>query len=347
MCEISHKIEQSEKLNLNKTPAEQEKFKAMKNIVLRHKISDERTKAIFESHIKELAIGKGLLIMDFKQNVTLGGGPRELGQSWYQRERRTIFGMALYLRDAGGNLSKWHFNIVSDCLTHDAIFVKMALSYLFASPLWASFRIDELSIWSDNAPHFKNKVLLSYFSELCQNKDFSHVAFCFFEAYHGKSEVDSMFGIMTTWMSEWIKTRYLNTTQDLLQCFMENNRFQPTPYQNFFVPLSLDQEIWTELTHKAMKGIKLKHYNFFTFFSNQDTFKAHRFAFKTNRTTSGFIEYSGLFTDTKNINIERLEKKKAPKYSKEIESVNSSGLTSLDEKFLLKKANAWGLRYKI
>jgi hypothetical protein len=38
--------------------------------------------------------------------------------------------MSLLRREADGRISKWHFTKVSDCLTHDAIFVKVALSHL-------------------------------------------------------------------------------------------------------------------------------------------------------------------------------------------------------------------------
>ena len=68
--------------------------------------------------------------MDFKENVNLGSGPRELGQSWYERERRTIFGMALHKRNPDGTISRMHFNLVSDCLAHDAIFERGIVSSL-------------------------------------------------------------------------------------------------------------------------------------------------------------------------------------------------------------------------
>jgi hypothetical protein len=41
------------------------------------------------------------------------------------------------------------------------------------------------------------------------------VTLCFFEACHGKSQVDSMFGILTGWLDEWVKMRHLNTTEDV------------------------------------------------------------------------------------------------------------------------------------
>jgi hypothetical protein len=145
--------------------------------------------------VDELEEGQGVLTINFKENITFGRGPRELGQSWYTWEKRIVFRMALLKKEVDGSISKWHFTQVSDCLTHDAVFVP--LSHLFASDVWQSFNIDKLAIWCDNAPHFRNKAFLAYLLELIQNKDFSDVVLCFFEAYHSKSQVDSMLGILT------------------------------------------------------------------------------------------------------------------------------------------------------
>jgi hypothetical protein len=41
--------------------------------------------------VDDLKEGHGILTIDFKENITLDG-PKELGQSWYTWERRTIFG---------------------------------------------------------------------------------------------------------------------------------------------------------------------------------------------------------------------------------------------------------------
>jgi hypothetical protein len=85
--------------------------------------------------MENLKVREGILTMKFKGIITLGRGPRELWHSWYTRERRTIFGMVLFRREEAGSISKWHFNLVSDCLTYDTVFIKVALSQLFASEI--------------------------------------------------------------------------------------------------------------------------------------------------------------------------------------------------------------------
>jgi hypothetical protein len=182
---------------------------------------------------------------------------------------------------------------------------------------------------------------------LIQDKDFSDVVLCFFEAYYGKSQVDSRFGILTGWLNEWVKMRYLSTTEDVLNYFQQNNTTLPFPTQNFFWKISIAPELWTQQGVKVIKNIKLRVYQYFYFSAELgNNFRAMRYVFKSLHTASGEIECTGLVKDTKLANVERLSPKKAPKYSKNLEVVNSSSLTASDETYLEKKALAWGLRYK-
>jgi hypothetical protein len=59
--------------------------------------------------VDKLEKGQGILTIVFKENITFGRGPRELGQSWYTQKRCTVFGMARLKKEADGSISKWHF----------------------------------------------------------------------------------------------------------------------------------------------------------------------------------------------------------------------------------------------
>jgi hypothetical protein len=48
-----------------------------------------------------------------------------------------------------------------------------------------------------------------------------------------------MFGILTGWLNEWVKMGYLSTTEDVLNCFQQNNTMLPFPTQNFFWKISI------------------------------------------------------------------------------------------------------------
>jgi hypothetical protein len=315
----------------------------------RHCCANRELKALFQQHLQQLQDGDAVLVMDFKENVSLGKGPRELGNSWYTKERRTVFGVVVHVRQAG-EVVKYHFNIISDCLTHDAIFVKYALSSLFASNAWKQLGIRRnLAIWSDNAAHFKNKVLLSYYAQLChENEDFERVLVCFFEAYHGKSLVDGMFGVMTNWIDDWIVQNYLNSTDDLLRCFNYFNQFHPNRDRNLFASYSFDQSLWTKLRQTAVKGIKMKQAHYFVMNRmrphdrNMIELVTLEWRVNANHELVSKRPHRDIIYWEETI----LKAKNPPKYSIQTEVVNSPCLTTSDVKLLKNFAAKWNLQWK-
>ena len=70
---------------------------------------------------------------------------------------RPIFGVGVIYKTASGKLCRHYFDIISDCLTHDSTFVTSALGWLFKTPEWNALNLSSVAIWSDNAPHFRNR----------------------------------------------------------------------------------------------------------------------------------------------------------------------------------------------
>lgn len=55
--------------------------------------------------------------------------------------------------------------------------------------------------------------------------------------------VDSMFGILSGWIKEWKKTKFINSTSDLLQCFEENNKYLISGTNNCFIVFEPTSEL--------------------------------------------------------------------------------------------------------
>ena len=172
------------------------------------------------------------------------------------------------------------------------------------------------------------------------------ISYCFFEAYHGKSLVDGMFGVLSNWMKEWAKTKYINTTNDLLECFKTFNLFNNNKDCNFFISRSFSPTLWTRLSHEEMKGLKsLKNINYFHFnYNTPKAFTTYSLVFQVNTRTQE-IEYKELKQTALKVATKTIKKQTQPKFSKQLESVNSINLTSSDNLFLQKKAKSWGLTY--
>jgi hypothetical protein len=94
--------------------------------------------------------------------------------------------------------------------------------------------------------------------------------------------------------------RYLNTTQDVLDCWIQNNSSLPFFAQNFFWKISIAPELWTQTYVKVIQNIRLKEYQYFYFSAKlENNFQVMRYAFKFIGTASGNIECMGLVKDMK------------------------------------------------
>jgi hypothetical protein len=264
LCEIGHKLRRFEKAHWDKLSDKERALLRLKlNIVREHHLANEQSKLRFKQDLQGLTPGSAVLVMDFKENITLGGGPRELGNSWYTRERRTIFGLALYTRSTTtGQVIKRNIVYISNCLSHDdAVFVRAVLENLFASKLWLDLKLkDKLSVWSDNAPHFRNRMLPAFLRHIVRyDKDFKEITFNYSEPYHGKSEVDGFFGTITKWLQQWKIVNFLNSTEDVLNCFHESNRQHVKAQYNIFQEIRLSPELWKHNYDSI--GKRTKNYN--------------------------------------------------------------------------------------
>jgi hypothetical protein len=81
-------------------------------------------------------------------------------------------------------------------MKHDASFVIRCMNYLFQSDDWKGLNIENISIWSDGGPHFKNFELVAFEMSLF-NTVAKSVNFNYFVEYHGKCYCDSHFSIIS------------------------------------------------------------------------------------------------------------------------------------------------------
>ena len=177
-------------------------------------------RSAFKWQRTNLANGQGLLVLDFKENITIGGGPRELTAAFYNKTPRTLLGFVLYSKEADV-LHKRHINIISDVLSHDAGFVIHA----FKKVLQLDFvqALSSLSIWSDCGPHFRCKEFCYFlFRDLptrCAN--LNHIEWNLFAERHGKSCCDSHFSLLSRWKREIETHTAINNTTTLIAEWMK------------------------------------------------------------------------------------------------------------------------------
>jgi hypothetical protein len=204
--------------------------------------------------------------MDFKENVPINQSPTEIGNEFFSKPQRTIFGMVLYYRNENDEVKKKFFDFVSECLAHWPEFVKKCFNYfLFYCSKW-NIKFNSLSVWCDNGPHFRHKILFDYFASLIKPLDTFHtlefVYLNFFVENHGKSICDVRFSVLSRFISEYTKSNNIYSTNDLINCIKikqeESNKFRNDPVDSVQVKIDLkyicnkqtflDVEEWRKLS---------------------------------------------------------------------------------------------------
>ncbi len=170
--------------------------------------------------------GEAVLVIDFKENITLGVSDEEASHDFYGRPQRTIFGAVLIWRSVssvGKSLSFRYYDVISKGLNHDPWFVHSALSMIFKRESFQKLNLSSLSIWLDNGPnHFRTFETLWVFSDLCQG-GLQKITCNYFVEGHGKCLCDTHFSKLSLAVKNWTKqsNHSINTSEELLICFQE------------------------------------------------------------------------------------------------------------------------------
>ena len=154
------------------------------------------------NEVNSLVEGKCVLVMDFKANISLGKGPEQSADVFFNAPQRTVFGVVGYFKK-DNVLYKIVFNVISSVLNHDATMVRDILQQVLQHQIFVQFNIHTVSFWMDNAPnHFRTlelyDLMLSVNDMMQHSNALKHVdvEFHFFAEYHGKSVCDQFFGLL-------------------------------------------------------------------------------------------------------------------------------------------------------
>ena len=159
------------------------------------------------------------MILDFKENLRLGGGPRETNQMFYQMEQCSVLGFCLIHKSADGVVHKDYFDFFSSILSHDSLFAKDCLRNLVTDPSFPRFA--SLSIWTDCGPHFRSFEFAHTVLRELPEKLSIPVQWSFFGEHHGKSLVDGHFGLLSRWLGEGEKSRPVENMQSCIDLMRE------------------------------------------------------------------------------------------------------------------------------
>jgi hypothetical protein len=174
----------------------------------------------FKKQVANLQPGTVILVIDFKANIKLNIESPQISKSFYNQPQRSLFGVSMaYFCPRLQKVCKFYFDIFSECLAHNAYFVKTALKAVFNDAFFKKLNVEQVNIWLDNAAHFKNLELHSYFAKFISEHNFDSVNVNYFAEYHGKCWCDSRFSLITRLMKNAtdIEDVFVHTTQDYIE----------------------------------------------------------------------------------------------------------------------------------
>ena len=147
---------------------------------------------MFSYQKNNLAEGACLIIINYKQNIKIGGLRIESSRGFYRKTDITVFGFCLYYK-LGGLTYRKDIDYFSEVLSHDSFFTKQAIKELLRFDLFKY--INSLIFWSDCRNCFRSQEMMYFiYKEFPNELKFPLASINFFAEYHGKSEVYGHFG---------------------------------------------------------------------------------------------------------------------------------------------------------
>ena len=144
----------------------------------------------YKTAVSNLKSSECLLVIDFKENISLNLASIEIGSDFYSKPQVSVFGVVAVYKDSNNIKRYFYFDIFSQCLSKSSSFVIKALNLVFDSKSWKDLKLSKIDVWMDNAPHFRSKELFCYFYK---NK----ISWDFFCELHGKNICDSRFSYLS------------------------------------------------------------------------------------------------------------------------------------------------------
>jgi hypothetical protein len=223
LCPVCKNGEKLMKINREQLSfLELREFNSQMKLYKRHLEITEYQRDCFKAQVDLLQTNQCIIIMDFKQNIKLGGSSMETSRDFYSKPEVSIFGFSVHYYDTNLHREKKSISFVSENLTHDTHFVKSAIVELLEKQFLS--HINNFSFWSDCGNHFRSKELIYFIlKDLKSMFSLDTIQMNYFPEYHGKNEVDGNFGVLTRWFRDGELNDRAQDIEDLILYFRERS----------------------------------------------------------------------------------------------------------------------------
>jgi hypothetical protein len=187
----------------------------------------------YKKNIENLEKGECIFVIDFKENVKLGGSSREVQQQFYTNHPVSVFCITAIYKEYDMNqkpkIIREYHNYVSNVLNHDTQYVRECiLELLSTSKFFCNFHT--LYFWMDGGPHHFRTHEMTYTLVSLSNLEYT-VHWNYFVEYHGKNVCDSHFAILSKYLSAYerqseVPLTSLNDLVSMFETAIERNNYE-------------------------------------------------------------------------------------------------------------------------
>jgi hypothetical protein len=139
---------------------------------------------------------KGIVLIDFKENIRLWKSRDQDADSFRNNLISTVFSVVVFISQ-NNTLQAHTWTFCSNNLTHDSFFVKEALRQTFDTKEFKGLKLSSISFWMDGGPHFRSHELNGFLIDLESSGRFNKVKWNHFVEYHGKNYCDVHFSVVS------------------------------------------------------------------------------------------------------------------------------------------------------
>ena len=187
-----------------------------------HRAHAARQSAAYKAAVAAVVGGapRALIVLDYKESIVIGRGPRERKSAYYGRSSVSCLGFAVY---KPGCSAPTYIDVLSENLAHTAeaavCGLRLVVDKLAKEPWWG--KAGAVDVWADCGPHFRAlEFAHSVLVELRGKKKYTTLNF--FGEHHGKSVVDGHFGVLSRKLEEASKHERLESIDELIAMISES-----------------------------------------------------------------------------------------------------------------------------
>lgn len=211
---FSNEMRKKESKSEEKTPNEK-KFEALfQEHVYQYQVQRRRMR----ENLSSLQESQRLVLMDYKENYKLPITKNQEGRAWYNKTQCTCLSFLVYQRASSGVVNKTVLTYLSPCLSHTGSFTLLCLERVLKDEIFQG--CTEVILWSDGGPHFRCKEVVG---RVLSDRFSTHYGMRFvinyFAPSHGKSEIDSVFGLFSRIVKDYMPVSTLRDSNDLCEFF--------------------------------------------------------------------------------------------------------------------------------